>query len=244
MFWKRPKRRKRKESPARLRVAGRTLEVTLVRSSRRTLGVQVTREGRVVVRSPRLLPLPEIERFVGDKIDWIERHRERFRRTRKAVPDYRDGAEHLFLGKRLRLKVVAGARAKAWLEGDAIRVKAPDPMDEQRIERAVRRLIKREGEKIFAERLKALFPPFAARGHKMPRLRTRFMKRQWGSLSSKRVMTLNLNLLRAEVPLIDYVIVHELCHLEHMNHGKGFYKLLVATMPDWKPRKKQLEEVM
>lgn len=244
MFWKRPSRRKRKESPARLRVAGKTLEVTLVRSARRTLGVQVTREGRVVVRSPWLLPTSEIERFVSEKLPWIERHRERFRRTRRAVPDYRDGAVHLFLGRPVRLKVVPGARAKGWLEGDVIRVKAPDPRDEARIERAVRRLIKREGEKVFQQRLEALFPPFAKRGHKMPRLRTRFMKRQWGSLSSKRVMTLNLNLMRAEIPLIDYVIVHELCHLEHMNHGRGFYKLLVAMMPDWKPRKKKLEEVM
>ena len=67
------------------------------------------------------------------------------------------------------------------------------------------------------------------------------MNKRWGSLSPKGTLTLNLNLIKAPVDCIDYVIVHELCHLIQPNHSPKFYKLIKKLMPDYQKLKNKLE---
>jgi predicted metal-dependent hydrolase len=67
------------------------------------------------------------------------------------------------------------------------------------------------------------------------------MKTRWGSLSSNSLITLNLRLIQTPRECIEYVIMHELCHLEHNHHSEAFFKLLSRRMPDWKTRKQKLE---
>ena len=69
----------------------------------------------------------------------------------------------------------------------------------------------------------------------------RMMKRRWGSCSSKGKITLNYELLKTPVECIDYVILHEVCHLLEMNHGRAFYALMRKVMPDWKIHKNNLK---
>jgi len=66
------------------------------------------------------------------------------------------------------------------------------------------------------------------------------MKSRWGSCSTHGAITLNLNLVQASAPLIDYVIVHELCHLREFNHSPRFWALVASVIPDWKTRRKAL----
>ena len=70
------------------------------------------------------------------------------------------------------------------------------------------------------------------------------MKKRWGSCSKQGAIILNTELIKAPSHCIDYVILHEMCHLKYFNHGKAFYNLLVKIMPDWEKRKKRLEEVL
>jgi predicted metal-dependent hydrolase len=75
-----------------------------------------------------------------------------------------------------------------------------------------------------------------------PVLKMRKMKKRWGSMSAMRVMTLNLCLIFTDPQCIDYVIMHELCHIKHLNHGTQFHELQAYFTPNWKQIKKQLEE--
>ena len=70
------------------------------------------------------------------------------------------------------------------------------------------------------------------------------MKRRWGSCGKNGTILLNTELVRAPVHCIDYVIVHELCHLRFPHHSQGFYRLLALLMPDWERRKARLEQVL
>ena len=72
----------------------------------------------------------------------------------------------------------------------------------------------------------------------------RAMQSRWGSLSAAGTMTLNVNLIRAPRACIEYVVTHELCHVEYRDHDARFYRLLERVLPDWKTRKQRLEAAL
>jgi len=74
-----------------------------------------------------------------------------------------------------------------------------------------------------------------------PEVKLRRMPARWGSYSRPGTILLNPELVKAPLYCIEYVIMHELCHLKHPNHGRGFYRLLTRCMPDWERRKGRLE---
>ena len=76
-----------------------------------------------------------------------------------------------------------------------------------------------------------------------PLVKIKTMKSMWGNCNFvKKIITLNLYLAKVPIECIDYVIVHELCHLIHHNHSKEFYKLITQIVPDWKVRKTNLNK--
>jgi hypothetical protein len=74
-------------------------------------------------------------------------------------------------------------------------------------------------------------------------MRLRSMSKRWGSAARDGAIYLNPELVRAPSACIDYVIVHEICHLKHHHHGKAFYSELRSLCPDWATRKKRLESM-
>lgn len=101
---------------------------------------------------------------------------------------------------------------------------------------------KLQAQELFQSRLDYWFEThFASRGLIKPALILRQMTSRWGSYSRKtHRVCLNYSLFRYPLELIDYVVVHELCHLVHHNHGKGFYLLLSSFLPNWHDLKCQL----
>lgn len=96
---------------------------------------------------------------------------------------------------------------------------------------------------IFTEILDEVYPAFIPYGIARPKVRIRTMKSCWGScLVNKGIITLNRKLLMKPRECIEYVVVHELCHFVHPNHSKQFYGFMEQFMPDWKERKRRLNE--
>jgi predicted metal-dependent hydrolase len=212
---------------------------------RRTMSIEVHPDSRIVVRVPARCAAGTVSSWVSSRAKWIERQLERFRRRGPAAPPYRyiNGERHRYLGFSYPLKVIQGNPEGVTLAGQELVVSltngGPDPG-------AVNALLSAW----YLERATAVFQAilnerhaafFAQRGHSLPALIVKPMKRRWGSLSTSGRMALSVDLIRASQRHIELVVTHELCHLEQQNHGPRFYRLLEQAMPDWRECKRELE---
>jgi predicted metal-dependent hydrolase len=216
---------------------------------RRTLSIEVYPDLRVIVRAPSRCPRSLIEARLAERAPWIERQVERFRRLareRPPEPRYIEGETHLYMGEQHALEVVAAARAGVTRVTGALRLSLPPGSGADDARRALEAWYRARAGEEFAAVLDARFGPFRAGGHRRPELRVRAMRTRWGSLAragaddERARMTVNLALIRAPLACIEYVIVHELCHLEYRGHGPRFRALLERHLPDWHERRRRL----
>lgn len=220
------------------------IEFTLRRSRRRTLAIHVHPDGSVEVVAPEGVASEAVDTRVTARAGWIRRQQTYFDDLRPRTPArrYVPGETHLYLGRRFRLRVEDGPTSVS-AEGSWINISVPSKTPEQvsvvlahwRRQKAALRLPKRLDE--IATRLRI---PHETR----PRLVIRSMRTRWASLSRGGTLTVNPDLIRAPMACIDYVLVHELCHLNHPNHGPAFWRLLARRMPDWQARKRRLERAL
>jgi predicted metal-dependent hydrolase len=94
---------------------------------------------------------------------------------------------------------------------------------------------------LFDRRARSYGEQILGSGYGTLEIQYRPMKQRWGSYSRNGTISFNTELVKTPLDCIDYVIVHELCHIVHPNHDKGFYKLMGSIIPDWRVRKERLE---
>lgn len=193
----------------------------------------------VAVTAPPDASPREIRAAVRRRASWICRHHGPVARGSSPwVP----GMTVRYLGRRYKLKLVSGPDAEVKLAGSELRVRVPN-RDAGLIDNLITGWYRSSAKRYFTRRLDALFSPRLDGGETPPGFQVRRMRRQWGSCSPSGALMLNLDLIKAPRECVDYVIVHELCHRRHHDHGAGFQRLLSRRMPDWEERKAWLELV-
>jgi predicted metal-dependent hydrolase len=154
------------------------------------------------------------------------------------------GETHLYLGKQYRLKVEAAPGQGIKLSRGRFFIATPEPANTAAIKAQLDAWYRAKAEIVFAQQLAACLQRVAVVGiTAMPDLRIRTMQKRWGSCTEAGVITLNLKLIQAPKLLIDYVIIHELCHLKEHNHSAAYYRLLDRTLPQWRERREALNQV-
>lgn len=214
--------------------------------TRKTLGIEVHPDLRVLVRAPASTDPQTIEERVQRRARWISRQLRHFDRygPRTRPRHYVAGETHLYLGRPLRLKVDVGPKNEVRASRGVFSVTCNNGISQRQVKVQLMAWYSARAGEVFNDVMAGCFRPFGRMGYKPPRLAIRTMKTRWGSLSVKGTMTLNSDLVRTPRPCIEYVIVHELCHLVHKDHGPAFYRLLERLMPDWRRRKQRLEEAL
>jgi predicted metal-dependent hydrolase len=205
--------------------------------------IHVHPNGLVQVESPVGKSALEIGRAVRKRARWIAKHLEANAEVRAhALPrEYISGETHFYLGRRYQLKIVkpSEARASVTMKAGKLWVGAPqkDPL-------AVRRRLnvwyKEKATDYLARRLSAVAGNISWLKREPP-LKLSAMKKQWGSCSPSGSIHLNPWLIRAPSECIDYVLIHEICHLREHNHSRRFYQLLEEHHPDWRKVKAKLD---
>jgi predicted metal-dependent hydrolase len=220
------------------------IEFRIIYSHRRTLAISILPDSSVIVRVPYRTSLTTINRLVGQKSGWITKHRDNYKGKEQNVINrqYINGETHLFRGNESVLKIQKSGKASIRFYDGTIELELDKTDDPQSIKWLLYQGYKNEASVVFPEILKRVLKRYESNMFRPTELVIRSMKRRWGSCSSKGKITLSTELIKLSDLFIEYVIVHELCHLKHHNHGEGFYRLLSELFPDWKSVRKQLRK--
>lgn len=220
------------------------IEFDLNFKNRKTLAIHVYPNRSVVVDAPENTSLDVVKSKVVKRAKWIRKQQHYFDRYPPALParKYISGEAFRYLGRQYTLRIEKSIINEVKLFRGQLHVRATFT-NSQHVKELVDRWYRDRAKSIFKERfldcLLLVNKQIGIDHNGVFHLRA--MKTRWGSCSKKHVITLNPELIAATKDCIDYVIVHELCHIAEHNHSKKFYKLLEKAMPDWKSRKDKLE---
>jgi len=129
------------------------------------------------------------------------------------------------------------------LKGAYFYVMTPNPDNTQKVKDLLDEWYRKHARIIFSRRLEECYIRAKKLNIPFPDIRLRKMSKRWGSCSKSGDILLNTALVKASVYCIDYVILHELCHLKVHTHNNVYFRLLTKYMPDWEKRKERLERV-
>jgi predicted metal-dependent hydrolase len=220
-----------------LKLADLTFEIR--RSPRRkTLGLTVDRDGKLVLHTPETAALDELERWTRKKLLWVHQKlaikQELAPKVRQ--PEYVPGENFQYLGRGYRLVLVDHQHVPLRLDGGRfiLRKDARSEATEH-----FRRWYIEVGSQWVTRRTHLLKRRVGA---EPSRVELRNLGFRWGSCGNRGAVLLNWRLLQLPVRLADYVICHELVHLREPHHGPAFWALLECVQPDWRERKQELAE--
>jgi predicted metal-dependent hydrolase len=228
----------------RILVGNHVLDYTLVRSKRRSIGFLIGDDG-LRLTAPKWVTIAEIESAIREKQRWIfaklNERRERSARRLQPQMQWCDGAALPYLGKDVTLRIVATQSAGIAYDADqrVLTVCLPADASEQQLKDRVQGWLQLEAKRLFAERL----PIYAEK------LQVAYQSfalssatTQWGSCTADGKIRLNWRLIHFTLPLIDYVIAHELAHLREMNHSPRFWATVQSIFPEFQEAKKALRD--
>jgi predicted metal-dependent hydrolase len=213
------------------------------RSERARRARIVVDAGGVEVVVPRRMALRHVEPFVAEKQAWIERTLERYERARREAPAaaLEDGGSVPYLGSLLELRVrVEPGRVRPHVarRGERLTVKLGE-RGQAAVADALERWYRREARAQVAPRLEAAT---ARAGTRFTRLSIRGQRTRWASCSQDGAMSFNWRLLLAPAEILDYVVEHEVAHLEVLDHSPRFWKLLASRCPDYRDHERWLRQ--
>ena len=208
---------------------------TLIRSPRRkkTLSIQVQRSGAVIVRVPMRTAQADIDRFLAEKNQWLQKTLDRQRRHNhdRCIREFAAGESFPYLGETYVLKVEDGA-----YPGDALIFTGREFMLNPDALKGARVLFhlwyQRQARIHFGERVRF----FGGRMGLFPRtVVLNNARSRWGACSTDDRLTFAWRLILAPRAVVDYVVVHELCHMKVRNHSRDYWRLVENVYPNHRP---------
>ncbi|MCR6640104.1 MAG: M48 family metallopeptidase [Sporocytophaga sp.] len=219
------------------------IDFRLEYSNRKSLGITVTSDLEVLVKAPVDASLDKIKEKLQKKAPWIIRQQSFFLSFHPKTParKFISGETHLYLGRQYRLKINEGKSVSVKLKGKFIVVTTTD-------KNKVKQLVNDWYLKNAKLKLHAIAQPIIEKFKKYKvepsSIVLRDMPTRWGSCTPKGKIILNPELIKAPKGCIEYVVIHELCHLIHHDHTQKFIDLQMKEMKDWEKWKAKLEKLL
>jgi predicted metal-dependent hydrolase len=234
-----------------IRLDGHLVAYEMRRARRRSIGFVVGAEG-LTVSAPRWVGAREVESALREKRSWILRklreQREREARLQSARVDWRDGTSLPFLGEAVIVVLDpratgavldAAAEALPGVPSRLLHVGLPHTAAPEQIRDVVQSWLQRQARRVFEERCAV----FAERlGVRVRRITLSSAATRWGSANADGSIRLNWRLIHFAMPIIDYVVAHELAHLREMNHSPAFWGVVRSVLPDYQDARVALRQ--
>jgi hypothetical protein len=226
-----------------IRFGSRTIDFRLEYSDRKTLGITVTPEMEVLVKAPLDTSIEKVKDKIRKKAPWIIKQQSFFLSFQPKTPQrkYINGETHLYMGRQYRLKIQIGKEESVKLKGKFIEVTA---IEKSKAKTLVKEWYLEHARANFYSIAEPLIERFKKYEVKPSSVVLRDMPTRWGSCTPKGKIILNPELIKAPKGCIEYVIIHELCHLIHHDHTQKFIDLQTKEMKDWARWKTKLEQLL
>ncbi len=218
-------------------------DYSVVSSDRKSVGLIVKPDGTFVVRKPDQLSSSDVKTaiekkrsWLGEKLSEIDKIKEK-----KREKEFVSGEGFSYLGRSYRLKVLKDSVLFVKANGRRLEVHAPESIqeDENKIREAIVSWYFNRAEEKLTERARRYEGKVDV---SFKGVKIKDQEKRWGSRTKNRTLLFNWRIMMAPLSIVDYVVVHELCHLKFNNHSKKFWKLLCSVLPDYQERKKWLEK--
>ncbi|WP_407497377.1 M48 family metallopeptidase [Elizabethkingia anophelis] len=219
------------------------IDYNLSFQERKNLTIKIYPDCSVKIIAPYDTPLQKIEKQIKKKAPWIIKQQREFLSYQPLKPPrlYVNGETHLYLGRQYKLRIEMGNKNEVKLFRGQIIVFCKE---QNSVKEILNKWYREKAFVHFEEVLNKTLLLFKKYNIIKPELHIRSMEKRWGSCTPNGKIILNSELIKAPKGSIEYVIVHELCHLIHYNHTKAFYDLQESIMLDWKKWKERLEHIL
>ncbi|GAB5606384.1 SprT family zinc-dependent metalloprotease [Sideroxyarcus sp. TK5] len=224
-----------------LRLSDQHITYTLKRSGkRRSIGLRIDERG-LTVSMPLRASEQWLHSVLQDKAGWVLDRLESWQVGKAPPVVWQDGANIPFRGETVALRVVPDLfGAPPCLQGGKLLLRPAGIVTPQRIEQLVSQWYREQALQVFEECV-AHFAPLMEVAPRTIRLSS--ARTQWGSCSARGVISLNWQLVKLPLPLIDYVVIHELAHLKEMNHSAAFWRVVASVCPDYLEHRVALRDI-
>lgn len=210
----------------------------IVRSKRKTFSIEIERDGSLVVRAPMKASMKSITGVVKTKSKWIARKQQQAREKYASIPTRRfvEGERFTYLGNYYPLVIDKAARHPLTFENNNFVLS-----DEQvgKARDAFLDWYRQQARSVIAKRVQRYSSPSDSRYRK---LKITNAQKRWGSCSARGNLCFSWRLIMAPREIIDYVVVHELAHIERKDHSCKFWDGVQAILPDYRSRRKWLKD--
>ena len=230
-----------------VKLGSQTVVCELERKAVKNINIRVRPDGTVYVSANSRVPLSEIERVISSHAALILRAVERCERRAEASKAKRfvDGDKLTIFGTEKLLYVKLGKTNSVAETAKEVILTVKDANDTELKKRVLSEWLHVRCAQTVTALCKMINPVFSRYGVSFPQIKFRQMRSRWGSCApAKHIVTFNYALVAAPIQCVEYVAAHEFCHFLHPDHSPAFHACLTAVMPDWKQRKKLLNDVV
>lgn len=189
-------------------------------------------------------PIIDIKAFITSRAEWVLKIWKKLDTGPcKQQQNYSRGSVFMFQGKEFRLEFTTGPKHSLFLHDGLMMLATPMMPSDETVRKLITNWYRNKAVEIVKERAVACHQIMQSEGIQLPPVTLRSMKTRWGSYSYKtQRITLNLNLVKTPPVCLDYVIIHELCHIKVRHHGPDFWRMVSRYVPDFLEVRKLLRK--
>ena len=218
------------------------IEFNIIRRKRKSISIKIESTGQIIVSAPLRINKEEILQVVKSKSDWIVKNQAEIKKRglNKIAREISEGSTFMYLGEEYPLHLIVDEyiknitveHNKDSLERQGFIIHT-NTMDVEKIKMAFEKWYREETLKIVTKRIDYYASNFK---DKVTCIRVKEQKRRWASCTGKNAILFNWRISMARADVLDYIVVHEMCHMDHRNHSKYFWNRVEEIMPNYKEK--------